>query len=256
MNPAQTADALDSAINFDPWQTIPDDHHPDLPPDEFLPSDTPPPDSIYAISDFRTPPPWGRLVSKGESSENHNAFRHYTSLGPSRTFALVAERVDASYSTVLKWAREYDWVKRASAWDKYVDEQYETELQERVKEVATRHAEHFKRALDTLAIAFDPIINDSNFAEELRVLPAKTKLQLAIQASRAMPALAGAERVSMNMDGQQDGEAGAPKFVATLDDIKTIISTLTEANVGGKDSSMVVESEIIDVEGEEVDDGR
>lgn len=248
MNPERV---LDNAVKAARATQLDEPHHPDLAPDKFTVSERPVEGSAYAPGDFNQPPPWTRMKGKGESTAQHDVFRHFLSLGPHRKLVQVAEDRKVSAGTVGKWAKRFDWMSRAAAWDSYVDEQYEEEIKTRLKETADRHAKQIGVALEGLAKALEPI-GDPEFADELRELPAKVRMNLAIQAARAMPALAMAERMALGAETESSRiEPEAPVVVLSLDDMKKIFETLNDAGITEKQSSFV-EAEVIDVEGEEI----
>lgn len=253
--------ALKSAADFDPWDLVETDHElPHLPPDMFTAPTRPPEDSAFAPlpgADHATPPPWFRDVNRGESTAQHNAFRHYLALGPQRTLRAAAEEMDASYKSISNLAKTFDWATRATAFDAYTDEQYEKTLLARVRSMAERHATIFSNALSGLSVAFKPLLENEYLADELSALSAKDRLRLATQAAKAMPALAAAERLALGMPTEitEKHETKVVRAEMSLDDLKGVLGGLMEAGVLEKESSLAREkAEIIDVE--VVEDGE
>lgn len=249
---------LKSATDLDLWGTVEDpEDRLGLPPDMYQPPTKPPPGSAFAPlpgADHDTPPPWFRDINGGETTADHNLFRHFLELGPHRTVKGVAEDLEINPHRLYSLSSKFSWSDRANAYDTYKDEQYEVELLVNVKEMAQRHAKTFSNALSGLAQAFDGL--GDHLADELLHLSVKDRLRLATQAAKAMPALAQAERLALGMPTELIGSKSESvvRHEMDLDGIKDVISGLMEAGVMEKQAGMVGREEIIDAEVVDDDD--
>ena len=59
----------------------------------------------------------------GESDELYAYFVAYRDLGPDRTLALAATRVERAEITLREYSAKFHWVRRALEWDEYLDRQ-------------------------------------------------------------------------------------------------------------------------------------
>jgi hypothetical protein len=57
----------------------------------------------------------------GESSKAYNAFCAYRDAASARTFELVAAQLRCSGANIRRWAKKWNWVDRARAFDIYID---------------------------------------------------------------------------------------------------------------------------------------
>jgi hypothetical protein len=80
---------------------------------------------------------WER--QQGESGKAFEAFAIYRDSGSSRTFQLVADRLQKSSALVRRWAKNYDWEERARAYDNYLDKQQREKAEREIKDMTTRH---------------------------------------------------------------------------------------------------------------------
>lgn len=60
---------------------------------------------------------------QGESSKAYETFCMYRDLGIGRQYTKTAEALKKNVSLINRWARRYEWKKRADAWDKSVMEE-------------------------------------------------------------------------------------------------------------------------------------
>lgn len=89
--------------------------------------------------------PWER--QPGEPPRAFAAFARYRDLGPGRSLARVAEDVSKvgqvwgkRKSVLNRWSAVHGWVKRAAAWDAFLDRQRQEATVDAVREMAERHA--------------------------------------------------------------------------------------------------------------------
>src|SRR5262249_12338418 len=83
--------------------------------------------------------PWTRQPD--ESSPAFQAFALYRDLLGERTTRRVARELGKSNALVMRWSREKDWVKRAEAYDRHLDEKWRQARETELTAMKTRHAE-------------------------------------------------------------------------------------------------------------------
>ena len=119
---------------------------------------------------------WER--QENETAKPFEAFCIYRDLGPGRSLSQVAKSLGKSDTLMSRWSSEYDWVKRAAAWD---NEQDRIARQEQIKEIVDmrkRHAKIAKKALDKISVALDSIDpEDMSNADIARLMSEASKLE-------------------------------------------------------------------------------
>lgn len=91
---------------------------------------------------------WER--QENETAKPFEAFCIYRDLGPGRSLSQVAKSLGKSDTLMSRWSSEYDWVKRAAAWD---EEQDRIARKAQVEEIVKMRKRHAKLACDMLAKA-------------------------------------------------------------------------------------------------------
>ena len=86
--------------------------------------------------------PWERLPD--ESTEAYEAFKVYRDMEGKRSQNRVGEKLGKSDTLMSRWSADYDWVKRAQAWDDEVEREASKNL---LKEIAKMRARQRKQAL-------------------------------------------------------------------------------------------------------------
>ncbi len=100
--------------------------------------------------------PWDH--QDGETSEGFQAFAVYRDLGPDRSLTMAAPEAGYSRTQMKEFSRKYDWVVRARAWDRRVDQ---AKTRATLGEVEKMHARHVSLALkfqDLTGIELDRLI--------------------------------------------------------------------------------------------------
>lgn len=93
---------------------------------------------------------WERLSS--ESPQAWEAFSLYRDLGKKRTAQKVSDELQKSYTLIARWSSEFEWPKRALAFDRHIDEASVDAYKEQVKGIVkqqTQLADKLLRHLDT-----------------------------------------------------------------------------------------------------------
>lgn len=80
--------------------------------------------------------PWDR--QQGEGRRAYEAFCIFRDLGEERNKAQVAEKLQKSYTLVHRWARQFDWQRRADAWDASITEAARKQAAAEYKEMIMR----------------------------------------------------------------------------------------------------------------------
>ena len=105
-----------------------------------------------------------------------------------------------------RWARKHAWVKRASAWDDYLDARNRERQIDEITKMAKRHAEQIEVAL---GVTIQPIrefmksLQDRDRAD-MRSEKSMKLLAAALEAMRSMPRLQEAERIARGVRVQSD----------------------------------------------------
>lgn len=85
--------------------------------------------------------PWQRQPK--EPANAYGGFRVFRDLGPKRTLVGVVAEYATPERTVKRWAKLWDWVDRATAWD---DHAAQLEDETRLKALREMQENHFKLA--------------------------------------------------------------------------------------------------------------
>lgn len=80
---------------------------------------------------------WDRR--KGERANAHAAFGSYLDMGVARSITKLSSLLNAPRSTLASWSRRWDWVARADAYDRWVEESARAQNRERLL-AGRRHA--------------------------------------------------------------------------------------------------------------------
>lgn len=122
------------------------------------------------------PEPWE--PQEGESARAYEAFCVYRDLGPKRSIREVCGILDKSRQHLGSWSSEFDWVKRAAAWDAEQDRIARIAQIEEIKEMRKRHASIAMRALTKVSEALENIdpeeMSNSDIA---RLMDVSSKLE-------------------------------------------------------------------------------
>ena len=83
-----------------------------------------------------------------ESGPAFAAFQAYREMGPQRSTAKVAQSFSKSKRLIDRWSGTHDWVARASAWDKHLDQKGQKAEERAVAAMRTRHIKIAERLQD------------------------------------------------------------------------------------------------------------
>ena len=158
--------------------------------------------------------PWDRMP--GERASGYAAFRAFRDLGPSRRLDRVLPHTEAKYDTIRHWSSQWDWWRRAEAWDA---EQYRVEDVERLEAIRVMHANHQRAGRAVMRKALEALNELPNShvpagaAARLLELGARLERQTLIY---SVEELQGVEDV----DGAQDDpwQRIADELIGSVDD--------------------------------------
>jgi hypothetical protein len=158
-----------------------------------------------------------RLAS--ESTEAFHAFSIYRDLGLRRNLDEVSRRFDAekrgsglrlvSAKEVGKkhrksgkigfWSRKYQWVERAAAWDRIVDQRLREKQLDEIEKMAKRQAQQaqvLSQVLMAPVVAFATGLKDPNRARTLENADMHQLLEMSFESAKAVPRVHKAERLA------------------------------------------------------------
>jgi hypothetical protein len=144
--------------------------------------------------------PWDRRDD--ESPQAFEAFVVYRNLGPARSIANAASELRKSKSTLAPWCRQYDWVDRCSAWDRYSDQQQQRRDElERQEGRRLMHEDHAKAGKRMWKLAADALgVGQGATDEEAKEII--DKLPAAVQLKMVQVGMAAEVRARHNMIGR------------------------------------------------------
>lgn len=83
--------------------------------------------------------PWERRSDESEPA--FEAFKLYREMGLGRSTAKVGQRLGKSKTLIDRWSSTYEWVRRALAYDRYVDERWRDARERALLETYERQAQ-------------------------------------------------------------------------------------------------------------------
>jgi hypothetical protein len=158
-----------------------------------------------------------RLAS--ESTEAFHAFSIYRDLGLQRSLDEVSRRLDAEKrGTGIRlvsakevrtkhrksgkigfWSRKYQWVERAAAWDRVVDQRLREKQLDEIERMAKRQAQEaqvLSQVLMAPVLAFAAGLKDPNRARTLEKADMDKLLKMIFESAKAIPRVHKAERLA------------------------------------------------------------
>ena len=132
--------------------------------------------------------PWEK--QEGENSKPYAAFCAYRDMGPNRSFAKIVpvlygelENVKSTVKIrqISKWSVEHAWVKRAEAYDVYLEATDRLENERAIKDMAKRHAQAslltMSKAVDRIKLIGEKDDNELTPKEALEYLRISAELE-------------------------------------------------------------------------------
>lgn len=127
-------------------------------------------------------PEWERQDS--ETLQSWEAFKIYRDMGATRSLSRVAkelvgpgDKYKSKYKVIFTWSAKWSWVDRIVAYQKYIDELYQDEVKNQVKEMASRHADFAKNTMQSLYVPVIKFIQEFQEIEKLKNKPNKSELE-------------------------------------------------------------------------------
>lgn len=113
-----------------------------------------------------------------ETPKPFEAFCVYRDLGPGRSLAQVAEKLQKSDTLIGRWSGAYDWVKRATAWDAEQDRVARKAQLDEIVKMRKRHARIAEKALDKVSAALEKVQEDNMSNSDIaRLMDVASKLE-------------------------------------------------------------------------------
>lgn len=100
--------------------------------------------------------PWDR--QDDETSEAFQAFAVYRDLGPTRSLTMAAPQAGYCRRQMKEFSRKYDWVARARAWDRRVDQARTRAVLSEVEKMHARHVALSLQLQDVLGVELDRLL--------------------------------------------------------------------------------------------------
>lgn len=108
-----------------------------------------------------------------ESPKAYEAFCVYKDLGRGRSLSEVSEKLRKSYALIRRWAKAYEWQKRADAWDNSISDKV-------IEKVSDSYAQMLELQINIgrmMQAKGTKAIQNMNFSEvTIKSLPAITAL--------------------------------------------------------------------------------
>lgn len=119
---------------------------------------------------------WERQVGEGQKA--YEAFCKYRDMGTQRSLRKVAEELQKSETLMGRWSGQWEWVKRAEAWDREQDKIAQRQQFEEIKKMRKRHADLAVQMLLKAARALQRIPEDEIKAQDIsRFVETASKLE-------------------------------------------------------------------------------
>jgi hypothetical protein len=154
-----------------------------------------------------------------ESTEAFYAFSIYRDMGLKRNLDEVSRRFDAEKrgsglrlvsakevrtkhrksGKIGLWSRKFQWVERAAAWDRTVDQRLREKQLDEIERMAKRQAQEAQVLTQVLmapVVAFASGLKDPNRARTLENADMNQLLQMSLESAKAIPRVHKAERLA------------------------------------------------------------
>jgi hypothetical protein len=160
--------------------------------------------------------PWER--QEGESEVAFLGFVGYRDQPAPRSLARLARDMSKSRQLVETWSSKNNWVRRASAYDRQLDDLRRQARRETIEAIERRQAEHLALAAETLALPVQQCLDRIQCAradgdDPFDDTATGDLLRLALAAVRMMPGIVAAERLIAGLS-PEDGVSLDPEAVA------------------------------------------
>jgi hypothetical protein len=152
--------------------------------------------------------PWDQRAD--ESTVAYADFCVYRDLGPQRSQQKAAKALGKTRQHLSIVSSRHDWVDRAGAWDLEQDRQRRLAMQAENVAAARRHAQQMQGALQALSLPnLEVLRRVAQDQDLLHKMPFEQLLDLAVKASRVLPRLVVADRLSRGMSTENVEHGGS-----------------------------------------------
>lgn len=216
--------------------------------------------SDYALKAVDDPELWDRQPD--ESAIEFHSFTVYRNLGVKRTYSATARTLGVDSSNLSKRANQYNWPKRAEAWDYYMDRIFQAELVERQRLLAKTQFEMAEKSLLALNAPVEALLTKMEVDPEGTMAEFGAKdiaklLKMSQDSIRLIPTVFAAQRLSLGQptDITEKTETRNINY-SDPQRIGEVLDVLHEAGVLDAFIDSGETGPIIDAEVVEVDDDR
>jgi len=221
------------------------------------------------VDDSEWREPWDRRDD--ETDYQWDVFCHFRDLGLGRTRIKV---VDYIIDVLERWPKDsdrvelrrnisnyiqkFEWTRRVFAFDQEQERLYQLARSEAIRDMAQRHEDVIEKAIDGLMAPIDALslamVDDPDFISSLAKSDKKKLIDLANRATRTIPSLMAAERLSRGMPTTIVGGNVEHEVIHTVerDQIGGILEVLERAGVLDVGQRSLGVGEVVDAEVVEV----
>lgn len=122
-----------------------------------------------------------------ETGKAYEGFRVYRDMGPARSLSAAASHVGKSLRLFKKWSTVHGWVKRAEAYDEYMEHRSRDVVERKLEDVNHAHLDMAKSARESVMVPLQALLKriekineDGNFsAEEFENIPVDKLINIA-----------------------------------------------------------------------------
>ncbi len=122
-----------------------------------------------------------------ETGKAYEGFRVYRDMGPARSLSAAASHVGKSLRLFKKWSTVHGWVKRAEAYDEYMEHRSRDVVERKLEDVNHAHLDLAKSARESVMVPLQALLKriekineDGNFsAEEFENIPVDKLINIA-----------------------------------------------------------------------------
>jgi hypothetical protein len=113
-----------------------------------------------------------------EGPKAYQAFMAYCEMGPDRSLSSLSKSIKKSKSLLSRWSAQYDWVYRASTYDKYLHERVMDEMAEERIENERQKAEIAKKFVEKAGEGLEDIdASKLKVSDRIRMISTGAKIE-------------------------------------------------------------------------------
>lgn len=122
-----------------------------------------------------------------ETGKAYEGFRIYRDMGPARSLSAASEKVGKSLRLFKRWSTVHGWVKRAEAYDGYMEQKSRDVVETKLEDVNRAHLDMAKSARESVMVPLNALLKriekvneDGTFsAEEFENIPVDRLINIA-----------------------------------------------------------------------------